>query len=487
MATATRAASRRLVLLPGALALLMVLALVLGPPPLPADAAPPAKGGNVPKNVIVMVADGMSFNTIDATSLYAFGKTRYQVEGPPGAVRRIGNRSPNWIHETFPHQLAVSTYPAQHDGYDPVAAWSDFWWVMRPPPFEATESAAAATSMSTGYKTIDPHIGLDEFGNPVEHLAERAKALGKATGVISDVTFNHATPAAFLAHNLSRNARHALAREMILESGANVIMGAGHPFYDDDARPRNPRYFWIDQPLWDQVQAGETDYTFIDDPDDFRALATTDSPPTHVLGIARAYQTLQMNRFPTPLNRSYEDPNGLVDPFEEPFEQPFNSDVPTLAEMTLAGLNVLSNASDEGFFVMVEGGGGDWASHWNLLGRMIEETLFFHEAIEAVVDWIERESSWSETLLVVTADHDTGYLMGPDSGPSWTPLTGSAGELPEFSWHHYYHTNQLVPFFAKGQGAQRFRQAVRGVDPIRGAYIDNTDVANVIFDLWPAS
>ncbi|GIJ30783.1 alkaline phosphatase [Micromonospora qiuiae] len=442
---------------------------------------------NSPKNVIVMIADGMGYNHIDAASMYAFGKSRYQIEGSPGDVRRIpGPRNPNWVYERFPHQLAMSTHTAV-GGYDSTAMWSDFDLRIgiEGDSTTVTGSAASGTALATGVKTIDPRVGLDVNGEPVKNLAERAKELGKATGVISNVAFNHATPAAFLAHNLDRNNRHAVAREMILDSGANVIMGAGHPYYNDDGQYGSPRYLWLPSDVWTAVQDGATPYTFVDERDDFVALAKGETPK-HVLGIAKGFNATQFNRTPNPLDRSYRlGPPGLVDPNEKPFETPLNDNVPTLAEMTAAGLNVLSNASDEGFFVMIEGGALDWAGHWNLTGRNIEEMLFFNEAVKAAVDWIERESSWDETLLIVTGDHETGYLVGPKSGPDWKPLINNGpGEMPGHEWKHDYHTNSLVPLFAKGPAAERFRHAAQGRDAVWGPYVDNTDVANVVFDQW---
>ena len=89
--------------------------------------------------------------------------------------------------------------------------------------------------------------------------------------------------------------------------------------------------------------------------------------------------------------------------------------MPTLTEMSLAALNVLDNDPD-GLYLMIEGGAVDWAAHANQSGRMIEEAIEFERAVEAVLDWVQTNSNWGETLLIVTGDHETGYLTGPDSG-----------------------------------------------------------------------
>ncbi len=80
---------------------------------------------------------------------------------------------------------------------------------------------------------------------------------------------------------------------------------------------------------------------------------------------------------------------------------------------------------------MVEGGAVDWAAHANQSGRVIEEEIDFNHSVEAVVEWVEKNSNWGETLVIVTGDHETGYLTGPGSDPAWMPLVNNgAGYLP---------------------------------------------------------
>jgi alkaline phosphatase len=141
---------------------------------------------------------------------------------------------------------------------------------------------------------------------------------------------------------------------------------------------------------------------------------------------------------------------------------------------------------------MIEGGATDWASHDNLPGRLVEEMNDFNLAVKAVIQWVNADSNWNDTLVIITADHETGYITGPGSGqpllsdkPVWNDLVGKGiGRLPGMEWHSGAHTNSLVPFFAKGSGAERFTKTIDGYDPARGPYIDNTDIANVIFSLW---
>ena len=158
----------------------------------------------------------------------------------------------------------------------------------------------------------------------------------------------------------------------------------------------------------------------------------------------------------------------------------FIETVPTLEEMTKAALNVLDDDPD-GLFLMVEGGAIDWASHKNQSGRMIEEQIDFDMAVEAVVDWVKKNSNWGETLLIITGDHETAYLTGPGSDPSWEPIVNNgSGILPGMKWNSISHTNSLMVVSAKGSAARLIRRYADEVDPVRGRYIDNTEIAEVI-------
>ncbi len=154
--------------------------------------------------------------------------------------------------------------------------------------------------------------------------------------------------------------------------------------------------------------------------------------------------------------------------------------------MSRAALNVLDNDKD-GFFLMIEGGAVDWAGHANQTGRLIEEQTDFNKTVEAVMAWVARYSNWGETLLVVTGDHETGNLWGPGSGmvdglARYAPIINRGpGKVPGVQWNSGDHTNQLIPLFAKGKSADFLKTYVRASDPVRGAYIDNTDLAELLF------
>lgn len=323
------------------LAMSLLVAAAVGASGIAQAAPDPVKNPTKPqvKNVIVMISDGMGYNQKDAATLYQYGKTGTQ------------------IYESFPFQSAMSTYSV--GSYDPALAWSNFDYVKSRP----TDSAAAATAMSTGVKTYDAAIGVDLNGSPLKHGFQLAEEKGKATGVITSVEFSHATPAGFVAHNVSRNNYEAIAQEMLLNSATDVIMSAGHPWFTDSGMPRTaPSYRYVGgQSTWDGIVAGtvaiaDADGDGVADPwalvqtrAEFQELMAG-ATPKRVAGVAQAATTLQQGR------------GG--DRKAAPYVVPLNDNVPTLVEMTKAALNVLDNDPD-GLALIIEGGAGDWAGHAN--------------------------------------------------------------------------------------------------------------------------
>ena len=140
-----------------------------------------------------------------------------------------------------------------------------------------------------------------------------------------------------------------------------------------------------------------------------------------------------------------------------PYESDGVSDLPSLSEMTATALRILDN-NGRGFFLMVEGGKIDWAGHENSLVRNIGETIEFAEAVEETLKWLGERN---DTLIVVTADHETGGLK--------ILKNNGKGKLPEASWSTTKHTGVKVPVFAQGPGAEAFTGPM-----------DNTDVFHKI-------
>jgi alkaline phosphatase len=260
-------------------------------------------------------------------------------------------------------------------------------------------------------------------------------------------------------------------------------------------------------------EEGVNGAAFIDAKEDFEALAAGGDLPGRVIGIARAGSTLQASR------------EGLGEA-DTPSGMAMNPAVPDLATMTVGALNVL-NQDEDGFFLMSEGGAVDWMGHANDMPRFIEEQIDFNAAVDAVIDWVEENSSWEETLLIVTSDHETGGIWGEGTftnvgGPAvaeertdaaleaanFHPAEDvfndflavqdrGAGNIPGHQWASGNHTNELVPLWAIGAGADGFAEFTRtdrkaaelwgapyGWD---GAFVDNTAVFHVMNEAFAAN
>lgn len=403
-----------------------------------------------PKNIILMISDGCGFNQLNATSFYQYDK--------------LGNQ----IYENFPIKYSVSTYSSS-GSYLPNKSTEIKYLLTNP-----TDSAAAATAMATGNKTYNTSIGFSIKKEPLKNLTQIAYEKGLSTGVITSVPFNHATPASFVAHNLERDNYNEIAIEMISKSTLNVIMGAGNPTYNNNnVKIQQPNYKYLDKTTWNKIENSTFETVDIDNDDipdnwkyiknkaDFQKLITGDTPK-RVLGIAKCSDTLQEMR--EPVND------------KEPYITSQNQNVPTLSEMVLGGLNVLDN-NKNGFFLMIEGGAIDWANHSNLKSRMVEEQISFNKAVEDVVQWIEKNSSFDDTLLIITADHESGMLTGTTS---FDITSNGINKLPDMKYNSTGHSNSLVPLFAKGFNSNLFHSFANKTDSSRGKYIDNTNIFKVI-------
>ncbi len=469
------------------IAISWMIVLLLAGSMQPAAAAPlpgpvPAAALLGPKNIIIMIGDGMGYNHSLAASYYRFGEKGKQV------------------YASFPIQYAMTTYPADGWGYNPLLAWTDFTYVMS----HATDSAAGATAMATGVKTNEGLIGVDPSGKALVNWFQSAEKAGKATGVVTTVEISDATPAGVVAHTTDRNASEAIAQEMILQSKTDVIMGAGSPDYNDNGLPVGAKpntHNWVGgEALWSALQAGavvsDTDgdgldetATLIQDRSAFQALMNDPNPPERVVGVMHAYSASQQNRCRdlsgNPITTTPTSPCPAQYLQAAAYAVPRNSEVPSLSEEALGAINVLAR-DRQGFALVVEGGAIDHAAVASQAGRMIEEQIDFDEAVEGVVNWVETRSSWEETLLIVAADHESGYLWGPGSGQprTWAELVNNGkGKMPGMQFYEPAHSNSLVRLYAKGAAASNFSRLVAGTDPRRGAYIDNTSIAKVIFEL----
>ena len=493
----------------------------------PPVAAAPAKGRA--KNVILLVSDGIGFNGWLAADYYQgkAGAQSYQVTRPDGTtpvVMGMAHSSLNLI-DADGNVLASASDVAKakgavEQGYDPRTRWDRFENTFSG-DFEPvaksyttyTDSAAAGTALMAGRKTANGRINMDwSAGERFRTIAQIAMDRGRSAGAVASVMASHATPAAVIAHNVSRNNYAEIFNEMV-SSDLDVIMGGGHPRYDpsgsaiEPSAERGYRYVGGSQTLGELTsEAGLNGFSFIDDKADFEALASGEFVAERVVGIARTGSTLQAAR------------EGLGEA-ATPSGMAFNPDVPDLPTRSRGARNVLSQDED-GFFLMIEGGAIDWMGHANNMERYIEEQIDFNRTVDAVIAWVEANSSWDETLVIITSDHECGGIWGEGTytnsvgGPVASERTPDAlvaarfdpaqdtfngflavqdqgqGVMPGHQFASGNHTNELVPLWAIGNGSEMFAQFVRTDTRARalwgqpygwnGNFVDNTTVFDVM-------
>lgn len=234
-----------------------------------------------------------------------------------------------------------------------------------------TDSAAAATAIACGEKTLNGAVGLDAQGRRLTSVAEVAQKAGKAVGIVTTVTINHATPAGFYGHRKDRGEGYALGLDL-LASGFAYFAGGGLSQHDDKACPgyRGDIY----------ALAKDAGYTFIRND---RAALDALKP-----GCGKVWYVACDG--PMPYSIDAEAWQG----------------VPTLAELTAKGLELLAPDPD-GFFLMVEGGRIDWAGHANDAATNLRDVLALDDAVKVALDF---QKAHPETLVVVTGDHETGGM-----------------------------------------------------------------------------
>ncbi len=437
-----------------------------------------------PKNIIFFIGDGMGFNHVLAANLFQEGAADAQLYEQKGWTILAHATYPAMTHNT-------ETEKFFSHGYNPRLAWTDPENLKR----GATDSGAGGTALSTGVKTYNKSIGIGVTGDTLTHISQVAKNLGKSVGIVTSVQISHATPASFSAHNIDRQNYVEIARYQLFNTRVDLIFGAGHPDFNNNGQPsqNNDRYVG-GRELWNQLvrNEGKTSFevdgkthkvldssgdgkpnpwTVVQTREEFKALGTGKTPP-RVLGVAQVNSTLNQART-------------QVDGETLPFDSPLNKSVPTLEELTRASLNVLSQ-NPKGFFVMIEGGAIDWAGHDNNLPRIIEEQIDLNNSIRAAIEWVEKYSSWDETLIILTSDHETGYLTGPGFPGDISSKVENAGKgkLPVHKFNSGAHTNMLVPFYARGRGQEIFELLAGEKDPVFGRYMQNVQIPQAIFLMW---
>ncbi len=228
-----------------------------------------------------------------------------------------------------------------------------------------TDSAAGATAYASGVRTYNGALGVTPDSTAVPTVLERAQERGMAVGLVATSSVTHATPAAFAAHVPSRAMEFEIARQL-LEHRPDVLLGGGRVWFDGEARPDSA----------DLLGEIQREWTYVSTAAELQALDLRE--------VDRLIGLFGENQLPLAEERS-----------------------PTLREMTRAALEVLGRDA-EGFFLMVEGSQPDWRAHANEpLPGVAVEVLDFDLAIGEALRY---QDDHPETLIVVTADHETGGL-----------------------------------------------------------------------------
>lgn len=281
-----------------------------------------------------------------------------------------------------------------------------------------TDSAASGTAFATGEKTYNGAISVSNSHARLKTVLEYAEERGMATGLVVTCSVTHATPAVFAAHVGDRSMNNAIASQMA-ESGVDVLFGGGRSYF----LPKELSGAREDGLDLLEVLGGRMPIAL--SPSEFRALGDVD-----------AAAALLAAEHPPPV--------GMRDP--------------PLDELTAKALEILSRDED-GFFLMVEGSQIDWAGHENDSDWLVAETLDFDHAVGVVMDFAEKSG---RTLVVVTADHETG---------GYAVLDGSIirRTVSRTSFGTDDHSGTMVPLLAYGPGSESF-----------GGILDNTDVGRAL-------
>jgi len=235
-----------------------------------------------------------------------------------------------------------------------------------------TGSAASATALASGVKTNINYIGVDPSFRPVKTIAEMARDRGMKVGIVSSVSIDHATPAAFYAHVKTRSMYHEIDHALA-DSGFDFFAGGG---LKDPAGKKSKA------PMGDALKKAEANgYRIVTDKKDFMALKPGD-------GKILAW------------NAWLQDGKAL------PYVMDMTDKDITLPEFTSKAIEMLDN--DKGFFLMVEGGKIDWACHANDAASSITNTIAFDDSVKKAIAFYDKHPD--DTVIVVTGDHECGGL-----------------------------------------------------------------------------
>ncbi|MGA1869810.1 MAG: alkaline phosphatase [bacterium] len=317
------------------------------------------------KNLILVVGDGMGPQSVGLLNAYA----KY---APHSIYRDKGRRT------ALEKLIEKGTL-----GY----AYHEAAYVL------VTDSAASATQIASGKRALSETIGIDQYGSPTETILEKAKKIGKSTGLVSDTRLTHATPAAFASHQPHRSKENAIAVDL-LYNNVDVMLSAGLLHWIPQEANNE------DSPINKQLKKLTGGHMKIQSKrKDNRNLLNEAVELGYTLAFTKdQLEYAQGNRL-LGLFGTSDLPYGIDFDVNEP-----GRTIPSLKEMTMKALGILSK-NENGFFLLVESGLIDWTSHDNDTGALLHELIKFDETLACIYEWVKKRN---DTLLIVTADHETG-------------------------------------------------------------------------------
>lgn len=305
-----------------------------------------------------------------------------------------------------------------------------------------TDSASAATALASGVKTRDAIIGKDQDGRPMKTVTDIARQLGKSTGLISNTRITHATPAAFYAHIIHRDMENEIASQLIERGDLNVAFsgGARHFIPGGTKAEDHPDLKGIGKKAgWGRSERKDN-RDLIKEAKDKGYAITANAEELVALDSQKAEKVLGLfssASFPYAIDRQPDHQTG----------------VPTLSQLTEKALEILKKNS-QGFFLMVEGGQIDTAAHANDVASVLHEMMEFDRAIGVVISFAE---SNPDTLVVLTADHDTGGLaIAYSNYQPPAPLKLASGE----AWKTKYNFAEKAIFEKMARQKKSFQRMV---------------------------
>ena len=308
-----------------------------------------------------------------------------------------------------------------------------------------TDSPAGGTALACGIRTKNGYLGVDPEGKPLTSILRKAQAMGKRSGIVVNTVLTEATPAAFYAGVTSRSMSFDIAKQFT-ESGVDVAIGAGlEPFI------KRPDSLDLTATLINKGYDVHLDWKTV--------LNTTSKKFVGILPMGDVHRR----------NESGNTTAGAADGAEVCLAAKLaasseeNGDTTRLSEPTVylekataKALEILSNDNRQGFFLMIESAIIDGYGHNNDSEGMIEEMKEFDNTLRQLVAYVNQHP---ETLLVVTADHETG-----GTGVSYKSYEVSSTTPVQLSFSTKGHTGTVVPVFAYGAGAEAFAGIMKNTD-----------------------